>query len=101
RVDMAAASSQLRGKVLPALSGLLGNIGEAPLAQQRLSAQIGGDRTFRDLASVEAAFGAAPWVTEVLRQMPSRLTRRDLEDNLGAIGPIDVALLSPRGDAAW
>lgn len=101
RAALTARATALRQGVLPLIAATLGSIGEAPIAQQRLSAQIGADRSYRDLAAIESAFRQIGWVMPIMRRMPRVLTRREMEDDPGLIAPIEVALLSPQGEPAW
>lgn len=99
--ELPGAAADLREAVLPMIASLLGSIGDAPIAQQRLSAQIGGDRSYRDLAAIDAAFRQVGWVMPVMRRMPRQLTRRELEEDPGLLAPVEAALISPRGEPVW
>ncbi|MFO1183270.1 MAG: hypothetical protein U1E56_00620 [Bauldia sp.] len=101
RADFSTAARPLRETVLPALSAVIAGVGDTQLAEQRLAAQIGGDRGHRDLAAIEQAFREIAWVAPVMKTLPRMLTRRDFEDDIGLLAPLEAALMSPRGDPAW
>ena len=92
---------RLRSKATGLVRDVIRTVSVSPIAVQRLVAQVGGERVYRDLRDMLDALDRADWMTEFLAEFPEVVTRKTLDENKAMLAPIIQLALTRPADTVW